>query len=67
MPNVAPLELAIVVVIALIVLGPKKLPEFARSVGRGVREFKATLSAPPDRDDEGGEGAGGPRRPSVSA
>ena len=66
MPNVAPLELALVVVIALIVLGPKKLPEFARSVGRGVREFKATLSAP-DREEEADEGSRGARRPSVGA
>jgi sec-independent protein translocase protein TatA len=38
-----PLELIVILGIALIVLGPKKLPEAARSVGRGVREFKETL------------------------
>jgi sec-independent protein translocase protein TatA len=38
-----PLELMVILGIALIVLGPKKLPEAARSVGRGVREFKETL------------------------
>jgi len=38
-----PLELLVILGIALIVLGPKKLPEAARSVGRGVREFKDTL------------------------
>jgi sec-independent protein translocase protein TatA len=38
-----PLELLVILGIALIVLGPKKLPEAARSVGRGMREFKDTL------------------------
>ncbi len=38
-----PLELIVILGIALIVLGPKKLPEAARSVGRGMREFKETL------------------------
>jgi sec-independent protein translocase protein TatA len=43
-PSVGPLELIIVLVIALIVLGPKKLPEVGRSVGRGMREFKGALT-----------------------
>jgi sec-independent protein translocase protein TatA len=37
-------ELLIVLVIALIVLGPKKLPEVGRSLGRGMREFKDSVS-----------------------
>ena len=49
-PNVGPLELVIVLVIALIILGPKKLPEVGRSVGRGMREFKNSLS--PHRNDD---------------
>ena len=44
MPNVGPLEIVIVLIIALIVLGPKKLPDFGRSVGRGMREFKSALT-----------------------
>lgn len=44
MPNVGPLELMLVMAIALIVLGPKKLPEVGRSVGKGLREFKGALS-----------------------
>jgi sec-independent protein translocase protein TatA len=47
-----PLELIVILGIALIVLGPKKLPEAARSVGRGMREFKETLQASTDYDDE---------------
>ncbi|CAN5691420.1 twin-arginine translocase TatA/TatE family subunit [soil metagenome] len=52
MPNVGPLELIIVLVIALIVLGPKKLPEMGRSVGRGMREFKSAISTDPDDDND---------------
>jgi sec-independent protein translocase protein TatA len=50
-----PLELMVILGIALIVLGPKKLPEAARSVGRGVREFKETLSGVNDYDDDADE------------
>ena len=39
-----------ILVIALIVLGPSKLPDAARSVGKGMREFKESLSG--DDDDE---------------
>lgn len=53
MPSIGPLELAIVLVIALIVLGPKKLPEVGRSVGRGMREFKDSLSG--DSDESVGD------------
>jgi sec-independent protein translocase protein TatA len=45
-----PLELLVILGIALIVLGPKKLPEAARSVGRGMRELKESLTADDDDD-----------------
>jgi sec-independent protein translocase protein TatA len=51
MPNIGPLELAIVLVIALIIFGPRKLPELGRSMGRGIREFKGSLSGDHDKDD----------------
>ncbi len=44
MPNVGPMELIIVLVLALVILGPKKLPQAGRSLGRGVREFKESIS-----------------------
>ena len=52
--SIGPGELIIVLVIALIVLGPKRLPEVGRSVGRGMREFKDSLSgiSLDDDDDE---------------
>ena len=40
MPNIGPMELAIVAVIALLILGPKRLPSAGRSLGRGIREFR---------------------------
>lgn len=53
MPSIGPMELVIVLAIALVVLGPKKLPEVGRSIGRGMREFKDGLStAAPDERDE---------------
>ena len=55
MPNVGPMELVIVLAIALIVLGPKKLPEVGRSIGHGMREFKDSLSGDSRRDDEDDE------------
>jgi sec-independent protein translocase protein TatA len=56
MPNVGPMELVLVLAVALIVLGPKKLPEVGRSLGKGMREFKDSLSGlssnDHDEDDE---------------
>ena len=50
--NVGFPELIIVLVIALIVLGPKKLPDFGRSLGNGLREFKDSISGSGDRRDD---------------
>jgi sec-independent protein translocase protein TatA len=50
--NVGPLELIVVLIIALIVLGPQRLPDVARSVGRGMREFRSALESPDDDEDE---------------
>jgi sec-independent protein translocase protein TatA len=39
-----PVHLLFIAVIALVVLGPKRLPELARAVGKGVREFRQAIS-----------------------
>jgi sec-independent protein translocase protein TatA len=49
MPNIGPLELAIVLVIALVIFGPKRLPDLGRSLGSGMREFKDSITG---RNDE---------------
>jgi sec-independent protein translocase protein TatA len=54
MPNVGAPELIVILVIALLVLGPKKLPEVGRSVGRGMREFKESLAGGNDDDETPG-------------
>jgi sec-independent protein translocase protein TatA len=48
--NIGPLELIVVLIIALIVFGPKRLPELGRSLGRGIREFRGSISG--DKEDE---------------
>ena len=50
--NIGPLEIAIVLVIVLIIFGPKRLPELGRSMGKGIREFRGSLSGDKDDTDE---------------
>ncbi|MGH2713075.1 MAG: Sec-independent protein translocase subunit TatA/TatB [Thermoleophilaceae bacterium] len=46
-----PLEIVIILVIVLIIFGPKRLPDLGRSLGRGMREFKDSVTGK-DKDDE---------------
>lgn len=48
--NIGVTEIAIVLVIVLIIFGPKRLPELGQSLGRGIREFKGSISG--DHDDK---------------
>jgi sec-independent protein translocase protein TatA len=52
MPSIGPTEVVIVLVIALLVLGPKRLPAAGRSLGHGMREFKDSITGRerPDAD-----------------
>jgi sec-independent protein translocase protein TatA len=52
--QVGPLEIALVAIIALIVLGPAKLPDAAKAMGRGMREFKGALSGEDDEHEYDG-------------
>ncbi|MGH2966841.1 MAG: twin-arginine translocase TatA/TatE family subunit [Solirubrobacterales bacterium] len=44
MGNVGPLEVVVVVIIALVIFGPKRVPELGKSLGKGIREFQAGLA-----------------------
>ena len=55
MPNIGPLELIVVLIIALVVFGPKRLPELGRSLGRGIREFRGSVSGDNKDDDDDDE------------
>ena len=44
MPNIGPMEIINVLVIALVVFGPKRLPELGKSVGKGIREFRGSVA-----------------------
>lgn len=50
--NIGPLEIAIVLIIALLVFGPKRLPELGKSLGKGIREFKGSITGENDDDDQ---------------
>ena len=52
MPNIGPLELAIVLVIALVIFGPKRLPDLGRSLGSGMREFKNSITGKDEDEKE---------------
>jgi sec-independent protein translocase protein TatA len=48
MPNIGPLELLLLGLLAVIIFGPQKLPEIGRSIGRSMREFKDSVSGVTD-------------------
>jgi sec-independent protein translocase protein TatA len=50
MPNIGPMELIVVLAIALIFFGPKRLPEMGASIGKGIREFKSSIGG--DNDEK---------------
>lgn len=52
MPNIGPMEIVVVLIIVLVIFGPKRLPEMGRSLGRGIREFKSSVTKDHDYDDD---------------
>jgi sec-independent protein translocase protein TatA len=67
MPQIGPLEILVILVVALVVFGPSKLPQLGRQVGRGYREFRKFQQGfrddiegafRDDDDDDGGDGVG---------
>ena len=52
MPNVGPLEIVGLLLLALLLFGAKRLPEIGRSLGRGMREFKDSIAGNDDDKPE---------------
>jgi sec-independent protein translocase protein TatA len=44
--------LVIILIVLLVIFGPKRLPEMGRSIGRGMREFKESVTGKDDDDDQ---------------
>jgi sec-independent protein translocase protein TatA len=51
MPNVGPWEIILLLLLALLLFGAKRLPEIGRSMGKGMREFKDSLGGKDDDDE----------------
>jgi sec-independent protein translocase protein TatA len=51
MPNIGPWEIILLLLLALLLFGAKRLPEIGRSLGRGMREFKDSVSGKDDDDE----------------
>ena len=67
MPSIGPLELGIILLIILIVFGPKRLPGLGRQLGSGMREFKDSITGKDKDDDEERDAFGEPaERPAAS-
>ena len=52
MPTPGPLEIIVILVIVLVIFGPKRLPDLGRSLGRGMREFKDSVTGKDKEPDE---------------
>ncbi len=68
-PNIGPLEIAIVLGICLLIFGPRKLPELGRSAGRTITEFRQSITSGPgsERDREADSEAEGDEVPARSS
>ena len=52
MPEIGIAGLIVILIVALLVFGPKRLPEIGRSLGRGMREFKDSITGNDEDEDE---------------
>jgi sec-independent protein translocase protein TatA len=55
MPNIGPTELIILLVIVLVIFGPKRLPGLGKQLGDGMRDFKQAVTSRHDADDDDDE------------
>jgi len=65
-PNIGPMELIIVLVVVLLIFGPKRLPGLGKQLGTGMREFKESISGK-GRDDDDDEDDRSDRRQAEAA
>ncbi len=59
--QIGPLEIVLVIVVLLVIFGPKRLPSLGRSLGSGLREFKDSITGEGKHDD-----AATPERPALT-
>ncbi|MCE1248586.1 MAG: twin-arginine translocase TatA/TatE family subunit [Firmicutes bacterium] len=52
MPNLGFSELMIILVVALLIFGPKSIPQIGKSIGNGIREFKDAMSGKKHDDED---------------
>jgi len=52
MPSIGPLEIGVILLIVLLIVGPKKLPGLGRNLGTGMREFKDSITSRGGDDQE---------------
>ena len=52
LPNIGPLEIGIVLVVVILIFGPKRLPEVAKSIGQGFRNFKGSATGEDEKPEK---------------
>jgi sec-independent protein translocase protein TatA len=64
--SLGPLEIVLIVVVLLLVFGPKRLPSLGRSLGTGLREFKDSITGEDKRREQDADDDGAGERPALS-
>lgn len=51
MPHIGPMELILIFLVVVLLFGGKKIPEIAKGLGKGIRDFKSSLAGNEEKDD----------------
>jgi sec-independent protein translocase protein TatA len=51
MPHIGPMELVLIFLVVVLLFGGKKIPEIAKGLGKGIRDFKSSLSGADEKDE----------------